>query len=107
MEQKMPPEDSHIHVGRLIRYEARHPHSGVMALTLQQANGSEMEVLVDAESTLQHLASVFGSVNAAVGQEVVLSQDVFGFSWVRGLSFSVKLGRGHCLACRHEGLDSD
>jgi hypothetical protein len=39
-----------------------------------------MEVLMDAESTLQHLAATFGSADAAIGQNIELSLDVFGFS---------------------------
>ncbi len=79
MEQTTRPEDYHAIVGKLIRYRARHPQSGIMALVLRRANGTEMEVLVDAESALQHLAASFGSADAAVGQVVELSLDVFGF----------------------------
>jgi hypothetical protein len=50
-----------------------------MALTLRRADGKEVEVLVDAESTLQYLAARFGSAAAAVGQKIELSLDVF---WV-------------------------
>lgn len=42
-----------------------------------------MEVLVDAESTLQQLAASFGSADAAVGQEIELELDVFGFADLR------------------------
>lgn len=79
MEQTTHPEDRHIRVGKLIRYEARHPQSGIMALVLRRPDGSEMEVLVHAESMLQQLATLFGSVDAAIGQEIKLELDVFGF----------------------------
>jgi hypothetical protein len=80
MEQTTRPEDSYVIVGKLIRYEARHPQSGLLALTLCQIDGKEMEVLVDAESTLQLLASTFGSADAAVGQDMELSLDTFGIA---------------------------
>lgn len=86
MEQTTRPEDSHILVGKLIRYEARHPQSGIMVLLLRRTDGSEMEVLVDADSTLQHLATLFGSADAAVGREIEVSLDVFGFADVRRAS---------------------
>ncbi len=84
MEQRTRPDDSHILVGKLMRYEARHPQSGLLALTLRQADGREKEVLVDAESTLQHLAATFGSADAAVGQNIELELDVFGLVDPRG-----------------------
>jgi hypothetical protein len=83
MKQTTRPEDRHIISGKLIRYEARHIQSGLLALTLCRVNGREIEVLVDAESTLQHLASSFGSADAAVGQEIELELDTFGIPAIR------------------------
>jgi hypothetical protein len=90
MEQTTRPEDRHAIVCKLIRYEARHPQSGIMALTLRRADGKEVEVLVDAESTLQYLAARFGSADAAVGQKIELSLDVFGFAELGGASMHPK-----------------
>ncbi len=83
MKQTARPEDNHIVSGKIIRYEARHPQSGLLVLTLHEANGREMEVLVDAESTLQYLVATFGSADAAVGHEIELELDVFGIADLR------------------------
>ena len=65
--------------GVLLAIETPYPKSGLFVLMLRSSDGAEMEVLVDAESTLQHLAATFGSADAAVGQEIKLELDVFGF----------------------------
>jgi hypothetical protein len=39
-----------------------------------------VEVLVDAESTLQFATATFGSADAAVGQDIELSLDTFGIA---------------------------
>ena len=83
MEQNTNPEDRHIICGKLIRSETRHPQSGILVLLLEQVDGRELEVLVYAESMLQQLATLFGSVDAAVGQQIELSLDVFGIPVLR------------------------
>lgn len=84
MEQTIRPEDDHHSVaGVLLAMERPDPHSGILALLLRGEDRSEMEVLMDAESTLHHLAATFGSADAAVGQEIELSLNVLGFAGLR------------------------
>ncbi len=71
--------DDHTLRDTFIRDTLHSLHRALLALMLRRVNGSDMEVLVDAETTLQHLAASFGSADAAVGQKVELSLDVFGF----------------------------
>ncbi len=84
MEQMTRPEADHTLRGTLLAMESLDPQSGVLALTLRQADGSKIEVLLDSESMLQYLTAIFGSADAAAGQKVALSGDVFGFADLGG-----------------------
>ena len=69
--------------GTLERYEAHGPASGLIRLQLRGAGGSRLEVLADAASVLERLASLLGSPEAALGQRIGLELDLFGFAALR------------------------
>ena len=69
--------------GTLLGATALHPLSGLVALQLRGGDTGEIEVLADAASTHQQLASAFGSTDAAMGKDIEVSLDVFGFPDLR------------------------
>ena len=82
------PQESDTLRGTLERMYSAYPASGLVALGLRAADGSELEVLVDAGSVLGQLAAAFGSAPEALGRPVELALDLFGFATTRaGESF--------------------
>ncbi len=65
---------------RLLSYAPLASPSGFLALQLRGADDTQIEVSADAALTLQQLA---GSAEAALGQTLELSLDVFGFPELR------------------------
>ena len=78
------PDESYTVCGTILRYEVLHPN-GALALTLRGDNGEQLEVLSDADSTLQQLVSTFGSAPASVGNRVEIALDLFGFPVLRAV----------------------
>ena len=66
--------------GTLEAFEALGPGGGLIRLQLRDADDEALEVLADAASVLEQLASLFGSPEGAVGQWIGLELDLFGFA---------------------------
>ena len=76
-------QDCHTECGTLEAFEALGPGGGLIRLQLRGADGTPTEVLADAASTLEQLASLFGTPEGAVGQGIGLELDLFGFAALR------------------------
>ena len=77
--------------GTLERCEALGPRGGLIRLQIRASDGTPIEVLADAASTLEQLASLFGSPEGAVGQRIELELDLFGFAALRSSASSERL----------------
>ena len=77
------PQEYHILRGSLASLHSAYPANGLVALGLRAADGSELEVLVDAASLLGQPGAAFGSPPDALGQPVELALDLFGFATLR------------------------
>ena len=76
-------QDCHSVSGTLEAFEVLGPASGLLRLQLRGAGGTGTEVLADAASVFEQLASLFGSPESAVGQWIGLELDLFGFAAIR------------------------
>ena len=84
--------DSQTVRGILMGYEITSPSSGVWALLISEADGTQTAVLVDADCTLRQLTSAFGFPETAVGQPIEFVLDVFGFPTFAGVNPSTGAG---------------
>ena len=89
---EVPSQDPAILRGTLAAIFSVHPASGLVALRLRQADGSKREVLADAASLLGQLAAAFGSPQDALGQQIELALDLFGFPTLYALKATAPAG---------------
>ena len=95
---EVPPQKPDLLQGTLETVYSLYPASGLVALHLRGADGSEREVLADAASLLGQLAAAFGSPQDALGQQIELALDLFGFPEVQALQPAAPAGAFRCTS---------
>lgn len=71
--------------GTIEPFEPSQRPGGLIALRLRRADGTRVEILTDAVSTLTQLEAEFGSIYASEGQQIEFSMSVLGFPRLRAL----------------------